>query len=89
MSDGVGALYGNAKQGGDYSGGYEQVDRVGVLLGLGGGSVRFFKNGAQHGPGHATGSVSSVKPGSCSISYGVQPKQERAAVCFLRSKAFA
>jgi hypothetical protein len=28
-----------------------------VLLDLGGGSVRFFRNGAQHGPGYAAGSV--------------------------------
>jgi hypothetical protein len=30
---------------------------VGVLLGLGDGSLGFFKNGVQHGPGHAAGSV--------------------------------
>jgi hypothetical protein len=47
----LGALWGNGKKDGDYAGGFEQGDRVGVLLGLGDGSVRFFKNGAQHGPG--------------------------------------
>jgi hypothetical protein len=36
---------------------YEQGDRVGVLLDLGDGSLRFFKNGAQHGPGYGAGSV--------------------------------
>ena len=32
-------------------------DRVGVLLDLGDGSLRFFKNGVQNGPGYAAGSV--------------------------------
>ena len=39
------------------AGGFEQGDRVGVLLDLGGGSLRFFRNGVQHGPGYAAGSV--------------------------------
>jgi hypothetical protein len=30
---------------------------VGVLLDLDDGSLRFFKNGVQHGPGYAAGSV--------------------------------
>ena len=52
-----GALFGNGKCGDDRAGGYEQGDRVGVLLNLGDGSLRFFKNGAQHGPGYEAGSV--------------------------------
>jgi hypothetical protein len=52
-----GALCGNGKFHDDAAGGYEQGDRVGVLLDLGDGSVRFFRNGAQHGPGYAAGSV--------------------------------
>ena len=52
-----GALYGNGKEHDDDAGGYEQGDRVGVLLDLGDGSLRFFKNGVQHGPGYAAGSV--------------------------------
>ena len=52
-----GALYGNGKQDDDEAGGYEQGDRVGVLLNLGDGSLRFFKNGAQHGSGYEAGSV--------------------------------
>jgi hypothetical protein len=52
-----GALWGNGKEGGDYAGGYEQGDRVGVLLDLDDGSLRFFRNGAQHGSGYAAGSV--------------------------------
>jgi hypothetical protein len=52
-----GTLYGNGKEGDDEAGGFEQGDRVGVLLDLGDGSLRFFKNGAQHGPGYAAGSV--------------------------------
>ena len=52
-----GALYGNGKEEDDEAGGFEQGDRVGVLLDLGDGSLRFFRNGAQHGPGYAAGSV--------------------------------
>jgi hypothetical protein len=57
MSAMYGTLWGNGKQNDDRAGGFEQGDRVGVLLDLGDGSLRFFKNGAQHGPGYAAGSV--------------------------------
>jgi hypothetical protein len=40
-----------------HAGDYKQGDRVGVLLDLDNGSLRFFKNGVQHGPGFAAGSV--------------------------------
>jgi hypothetical protein len=52
-----GVLYGNGKQFDDEAGPYKQGDRVGVLLDLDNGSLRFFKNGVQHGPGYAAGSV--------------------------------
>jgi hypothetical protein len=52
-----GSLWGNDKQGGDKAGEYKQGDRVGVLLDLGNGSLRFFKNGVENGPGYAAGSV--------------------------------
>jgi hypothetical protein len=52
-----GCLYGNGKQGDNRAGAYKQGDRVGVLLDLNNGSLRFFKNGVQHGPGYAAGSV--------------------------------
>jgi hypothetical protein len=53
-----GALSGNGKYVDDEAaGGYKQGDRVGVLLDLDNGSLRFFKNGLQHGPGYAAGSV--------------------------------
>jgi hypothetical protein len=52
-----GALYGNGKYDDDRAGKYKQGDRVGVLLDLNNGSLRFFKNGVQHGPGYAAGSV--------------------------------
>jgi hypothetical protein len=52
-----GALWGNGKYGDDTAGPYEQGDRVGVLLDLDNGSLRFFKNGVEHGPGYAAGSV--------------------------------
>jgi hypothetical protein len=51
---GDGSLYGNGKWGKNRAGG---VDRVGMLLDLDNGSLRFFKNGVQHGPGYPAGSV--------------------------------
>jgi hypothetical protein len=52
-----GALNGNGKFGDNQAGSYKQGDRVGVLLDLDNGSLRFFKNGVQHGPGYPAGSV--------------------------------
>jgi hypothetical protein len=52
-----GGLYGNGKQADDNAGEYKQGDHVGVLLDLDNGSLRFFKNGLEHGPGYAAGSV--------------------------------
>jgi hypothetical protein len=52
-----GCLYGNGKESDDEAGGCKQGDRVGVLLDLGNGSLRFFKNGVQNGPGYPAGSV--------------------------------
>jgi hypothetical protein len=52
-----GSLYGNGKDHDDPAGPYKPGDRVGVLLDLDNGSLRFFKNGVQHGPGYAAGSV--------------------------------
>jgi hypothetical protein len=53
-----GALYGNGKWSDNTAGRYKQSDRVGVLLDLDNGSLRFFKNGVQRGPGYAAGRVS-------------------------------
>jgi hypothetical protein len=52
-----GDLCGNGKDFFDRAGGYKQGDRVGMLLDLDDGSLRFFKNGEEHGPGYAAGSV--------------------------------
>ena len=52
-----GTLWGNGKEQDDYAGAYKQGDRVGMLLDLDNGSLRFFKNGVQHGPRYAAGSV--------------------------------
>jgi hypothetical protein len=52
-----GSLCGNGKQNVDRAGEIEEGDRVGVLLDLDEGSLRFFKNGVQHGPGYPAGSV--------------------------------
>jgi hypothetical protein len=52
-----GTLWGNDKEGADDAGSYKKGDRVGVLLDLNNGSLLFFKNGVQHGPGYPAGSV--------------------------------
>jgi hypothetical protein len=57
MSAYSGTIWGNGKERDDIAGEYKQGDRVGVLLDLNDGSLRFFKNGVQHGPGYAAGSV--------------------------------
>jgi hypothetical protein len=54
---GSGGLYGSGKEDDDKAGSYNKGDRVGVLLDLNNGSLLFFKNGVQHGPGYAAGSV--------------------------------
>jgi hypothetical protein len=52
-----GTLCGNGKSFDDEAGPCKQGDRVGVLLDLNNGSLRFFKNGVEHGPGYPAGSV--------------------------------
>jgi hypothetical protein len=52
-----GGLYDNGKYDDAEAGRYSKGDCVGVLLNLDDGSLRFFKNGAQHGPGYPAGSV--------------------------------
>ena len=52
-----GSLYGNGKEGDDRAGRFDQGDRMGILLDLNDGSLRFFKNGVEHGPGYPAGSV--------------------------------
>jgi hypothetical protein len=52
-----GSLCGNGKSFNDEAGAYKQGDRVGVLLDLDNGSLRFFKNGVEHGSGFPVGSV--------------------------------
>jgi hypothetical protein len=54
---GNGSLFGNGKGLDDLAGPYSKGDRVGVLLNLDDGSLRFFKNGVQHRPGFPAGSV--------------------------------
>jgi hypothetical protein len=52
-----GGLCGNGKAWANAAGAYWRGDRVGVLLDLDNGSLRFFKNGVEHGPGYPAGSV--------------------------------
>ena len=56
---GDGALWGNSKYEDDEAGSFSQGDRMGMLLDLDGGSLRFFKNGVEHGPGYPAGSVTA------------------------------
>jgi hypothetical protein len=61
-----GGLCGNGKDEDDVAGNIDVGDRVGVLLDLDEGSLRFFVNGAQHGPGYPAGSVTG--PVVCAVS---------------------
>jgi hypothetical protein len=64
-----GGLCGNGKDEDDRAGDIDVGDRVGVLLDLSEGSLRFFKNGVQHGPGYPAGSVTG--PVVCAVElYG-------------------
>jgi hypothetical protein len=76
-----GSLCGNGKEGDDPAGGYKQGDRVGVLLDLDNGFLRFFKNGVQHGPGFPAGSVTgpvvaAVQMGKHDTSVRMLPNAE-------------
>jgi hypothetical protein len=42
---------------------------VGMLLDLGDGSLRFFRNGVQHGPGYAAGSVTGPVVAAVQMDY--------------------
>jgi hypothetical protein len=57
IGKGTGGLYGNGKHNVDQAGRYDKGDRVGILLDLDDGSLRFFKNGVQHGAGYPADSV--------------------------------
>jgi hypothetical protein len=65
-----GALFGNGKLSHGEAGHYEQGDRVGVLLDLNNGSLLFFKNGVQHGPGYPADSVTG--PVVAAVEMGAQ-----------------
>jgi hypothetical protein len=67
-----GSLWGNGKEDDDEVYGYEQGDRVGMLLDLDNGSLRFFMNGVQHGPGYAAGSVTGPVVVAVQMYYGDQ-----------------
>ena len=57
MSAKFGTPNGNGKQHDDQAGGFNNGDRMGILLDLDDGSLRFFKNGVEHGSGYSAGSV--------------------------------
>jgi hypothetical protein len=62
-----GSLCGNGKEDDDAAGSFHEGHRVGVLLDLDDGSLRFFKNGVQHGPGYPAGSVTG--PLVCAVQF--------------------
>jgi hypothetical protein len=60
-----------------------QAERpFGVLLDLNNGSLLFFKNGVQHGPGYAAGSVAGPVVAAVELSYEDQAVQLHADVAF-------
>ena len=79
-----GTLYGNGKDFNNGASSYNLGDRVGVLLDLNDGSLRFFKNGVQHGPGYPAGSVTgpvvaAVQMGNTDNSVRLLPNAEAPA----------
>jgi hypothetical protein len=78
----VGSLYGNGKEDDDEAGPYKQGDRVGVLLDLNNGSLLFFKNGVQHGPGYPAGSVTGPVVAAAEIYHQHQAVRLHADVAF-------
>jgi hypothetical protein len=50
-----GTLCGNGKDSADWQGAFEEGDRVGVLLDLDAGWLRFYRNGKRCGPGYTEG----------------------------------
>jgi hypothetical protein len=52
---GGGALWGNGKEGADPQGKFAKGDRIGVLLDLDAGWLRFYRNGKRCGPGYTEG----------------------------------
>jgi hypothetical protein len=82
ISIGGGTLWGNSKFNHDEAGGCKQSDRVGVLLDLNNGSLLFFKNGVQNGPGYAAGSVTGPVVAAVELSYENQAVQLHADVAF-------
>jgi hypothetical protein len=81
-----GNLWGNGKEDdGDWlgdAGEYEQGDRVGVLLDLNNGSLLFFKNGVQHGPGYPAGSVTGPVVAAVQTCYKYHAVRLHAGVAF-------
>jgi hypothetical protein len=78
-----GSLYGNitGNMWANKAGRYNKGDRVGVLLDLDDGSLRFFKNGVHHGPGYPAGSVvgpvvAAVQLGNANESVRLLPDAE-------------
>jgi hypothetical protein len=81
-----GILYGNGKEDGDddgdVAGSYDQGDRVGVLLDLNNGSLLFFKNGIQHGPGYPAGRVTGPVVAAVELGYEGDKVRLHADVAF-------
>jgi hypothetical protein len=75
MYTGNGVLCGNGKFFDNGAGPYTEGDRVGVLLDLDDGSLRFFKNGVQHGPGFGAGSVTG--PVVAAVQMGITGESVR------------
>jgi hypothetical protein len=64
-----GTLWGNGKLNDDRAGCYKHGGRVGMLLDLDNGSLRFFKNGVENGPGYPAGSVAGPVVAAVQLYY--------------------
>ena len=83
-----GSLCGNGKEDDDEAGGFDEGDRMGVLLDLDDGSLLFFKNGAKHGPGYPAGSVTGPVAAAVQMHFADGGDDEGNAVRLLPGAAW-
>jgi hypothetical protein len=79
VSTGTGCLYCDGKFTGEETGEFASGTRIGVLLDLNDGSILLFRNGVQHGPGYAAGSVTGPVVHAVQVSHGAARLHQGAA----------
>ena len=83
-----GTLHGNGKNGKKGGYGYKKGDRVGVLLDLDDGSLRFFNNGVRHRKGYPAGRVTGPVTLALQMYYALPTGPEQQAARLLPDAAW-